>query len=200
VLRPSRATGIMPALRRAEELPRLRPLKVPPQELALRIPIVVGPTGYVLHDTHRYSMPPEAIGIAGTLYLYRERIRIVVGRFDATHERLWLPNAVSTLPTHRAEMVAAISGQRGKRYLKRQHLLDLGEPALAYLTELTHHRPRRWAQDIERLHGLLQAQGPAALRAAFVQGLAAQVYGAEYIAHYLDAAQALGGSPPEHGQ
>jgi transposase len=192
--RPSRATGLVPALRRAEELVRLRPLKVAPHELALRLPIVVGPTGYVGHDTHRYSMPPDAIGIAGTLYLYRERVRIVVSRFEATHPRLTVPHAVSTLPPHRAEMVAAVSGQRGKRYLKRQHLLDVGEPALAYLTELTHRRPRRWVHDVERLHGLLQERGPTALRAAFVQGLAAQVFGAEYIAHYLttplDAARA----------
>jgi transposase len=184
--RPSRATNIVPAVRRAEELARLRPLKVLPDDLALRLPIVVGPTGYVGHDTHRYSMPPDAIGISGTLYLYRTRVRLVVGRFDVTHPRLWVPNACSTLPAHRAEMVAAVSGKRGRRYLKRQHLLELGDPALAYLTELTHRRPRRWGHDVDRLHRLLQERGPTAVRAAFVQSLAAQVFGAEYIAHYLD--------------
>ncbi len=183
--RPSRATGIIPAARRAEELPRLRPLKVTPNELALRLPIVVGPTGYVVHETHRYSMPPDAIGFSGTLYLYRTHIRVVAGRFDATHPRLWVQNAVSTLTPHRAEMVAAVSGKRGKRYLKRQQLLELGEPALAYLTELTHRRPRRWGHDVDQLHALLQQRGTTALRAAFVQGLAAQVFGAEYIAHYI---------------
>jgi hypothetical protein len=183
--RPSRATDTIPAVRRAEELPRLRPLKVAPEELALRLPIVVGPTGYVLDDTHRYSMPPDAIGFSGTLYLYRTRVRIVAGRFDATHPRLFVANAVSTLPRHRAEHVAAVSGKRGKRYLKRQQLLELGEPALAYLTELTHRRPRRWGQDVDHLHALLQAHGMTALRAAFREGLAAHVFGAEYIAHYL---------------
>jgi hypothetical protein len=57
----------------AEERPRLRPLKVAPADLALRGPIVVGPTAEVLHDTHTYSMAPDAIGIAGTLFLYRNR-------------------------------------------------------------------------------------------------------------------------------
>jgi hypothetical protein len=37
--RPSRATGIIPAARLAEEAPRLRALKVQPDELALRIPV-----------------------------------------------------------------------------------------------------------------------------------------------------------------
>ena len=33
------------AVRWAEEKPRLRPLKVQPEDLALRIPVYVGPTG-----------------------------------------------------------------------------------------------------------------------------------------------------------
>ena len=54
-------------MRLAEEAPRLRPLKVQPEDLALRIPIYVGPTGTVLHDSHPYSVPPEAISMPATL-------------------------------------------------------------------------------------------------------------------------------------
>jgi len=183
--RPSRATGVIPAVRLAEEQARLRPLKVTPEALALRIPIVVGATGYVLHDTHSYSMPPDAIGIAGTLYLYRERVRIVAGRFEATHARLFAANEISTLPEHRTQMVAAVSGKRGKRYLERQHLLELGVSAHTYLTELTHRRPRLWVRDVERLHALLQQHGGPALCGAFEHALQERAFGAEYIAHYL---------------
>ena len=186
--RPSRATGVIPAVRLLEERARLRPLKVAPAALALRLPIVVGVTAYVTHDTHRYSMPSDALGLSGTLYLYRETVRIVAGRFEATHPRLLIPNALSTLPAHRTQHVATVSGKRGKRYLERQHLLDLGAEAHAYLTELTHRRPRIWVRDVERLHALLQTHGAAATRAAFAQGLAAHVFGAEYIAHYLTPA------------
>jgi hypothetical protein len=83
--RPCRATGIIPALRLAEEAPRLRALKVQPEELALRIPVYVGPTGTVVHDGHAYSMPPQAISMPGTLYLYADRVRIVAGRYEAMH-------------------------------------------------------------------------------------------------------------------
>lgn len=186
--RPSRATGIIPAVRRAEEQARLRPLKVSPAALALRVPIVVGATAYVTHDTHRYSMPPDAIGLSGTLYLYRDTVRLVAGRFETTHARLTEPNAIATLPAHRTQHVAAVSGKRGKRYLERQHLLDLGPVVHEYLTELTHRRPRLWVQDVERMHALLQVHGVAATRAAFAQGLDARVFGAEYIAHYLASA------------
>ena len=183
--RPSRATGVPPAVRMAEERPRLRPLKVAPAELALRLPVCVGPTGMVAHGTHLYSMPPEAIGIAGTLYLYREKVRIVAGRYEAVHDRLCAPGSRATLPEHRATHVAAVSGKRARRYLQREHLLALGPPALEYLTELTHRRPQIWIRDVDRLHDLLQQHGDAALRGAFERGLAAGVFGAEYIAHDL---------------
>jgi transposase len=183
--RPCRATGVIPAVRRTEELARLRPLKVSPAELALRLPIVVAATAYVTHDTHRYSMHPDAIGLAGTLYLHRETVRITAGRFEATHPRLRESNAISTLAAHRTEHVAAVSGKRGKRYLERQHLLELGPATHEYITELMHRRSRVWMQDVERLHGLLQTHGATALRHAFEHGLKERLFGAEYIAHYL---------------
>jgi len=75
--RPLRATGVTPAARMAEERPRLRPLKVAPEDMALPIPFFVGPTGIVAHDTHSYSLPAEATGIAGTRYLQSDKVRIV---------------------------------------------------------------------------------------------------------------------------
>lgn len=183
--RPSRATRTIPAVRLAEEQPRLRPLRVKPDNLALRIPISVGPTGYVVHDSHPYSMHPDALGLPGTLYLYRDRVRIVAGRFQAEHDRKFARGEGSTLPDHRAPRVAAVSGRRAKRYMKREHLIGLGEHALAYITELVHRRPKVWIRDIEQLHDLLERYGDDALRAAFEIGLAHGAIGAEYIHHYL---------------
>jgi transposase len=201
--RPCRATKVIPAVRLAEERPRLRPLKVTPDDLALRVPIVVGPTAEVIHDTHPYSMPPDAIGIAGTLYLYRARVRIVAGRFAVTHERKFVPGEGSTLPEHRAQHVAAVSGKRAKRYLQREHLLKLGPEALAYLTELTHRRPQVWLRDIDRLHTLLATYGDEAMRAAVARGVQEHAIGAEYIAHFLADAvttpPAIEGDSPGHG-
>jgi transposase len=185
--RPSRATGVIPEERMREERPRLRPLKVMPADLALRLPITVGPTGMVNHDTHSYSMPPDSLGIPGTLYLYRDRVRIVAGRYEAVHQRLFGEKPEqSTLPEHRAQRVAAVSGKRAKRYMQREHLLGLGRCALEYLTELTHRRPGVWIRDVARLHDLLERYGDDAMRAAFERGLAEQAIGAEYIAHYLE--------------
>jgi hypothetical protein len=160
-------------------------VKVAPEDLALRIPVSVGPTGRVLHDTHLYSMPPDAIGMPGTLFLYRDRVRIVAGRFEVMHERLFKRGAKSTLPEHRAALVAAVSGKRGKRYLKREHLLEIGEAALEYLTEITHRRPREWVGEVDGLHDLLQHHGPDTLRRAFESAVTARTFGVEYVRHYL---------------
>ncbi len=184
--RPCRATGIIPAVRLAEEAPRLRALKVPPEELALRIPVYVGPTGTVLYDGHAYSMPPEAISMPATLYLYAQRVRIVAGKYQAEHLRKFLAQEGSSLPEHRAAMVAAVSGKRGKRYLKRQQLLELGEPAIRYLTEIVHRRPRQWFEDVNRLHRILQNHGPEVLRQAMEEGLKQQVFGAFFVERFLE--------------
>jgi transposase len=183
--RPCRATGIIPAVRLAEETPRLRPLKVRPEDLALRIPVYVGPTGTVVHDGHAYSMPPEAISMPATLYLYGQRVRIVAGLYEAEHPRKSTAQEGSWLAEHRAAMVAAVSGKRGKRYLKRQQLLELGEPAIRYLTEIVHRQPRTWFDDVDRLHRILQSHGPEILRRAMEEGLKQHIFGAFFVEQSL---------------
>ena len=183
--RPCRATGIIPAVRLAEEAPRLRPLRVRPEELALRIPVYVGPTGTVQYDGHGYSMPPEAISRPATLFLYGDRVRIVAGEYKAEHPRKFVGRESSWRAEHRAALVAAVSGKRGKRYLKRQQLLELGETALGYLTELVHRRPRGWWADVDRLHDILQNYGPEVLREAMEEGLKEQRFDVRFVEQFL---------------
>jgi transposase len=182
---PSRATKVTPAERMLEERPRLRPLRVRPDKLALPFPVVVGPTGVVRHDGDPYSMPAEAIGLSGTLYLYRDRVRITAGRYEALHGRCDGSGKGSILPEHRAQMVAAVSGKRAKRYYKREQILALGDSAHAFLTELVHRRPNRWSHDVDRLFALLQKHGDESVRAAIDQALSQHAFGAEYVAQIL---------------
>ncbi|HWO27880.1 MAG TPA: hypothetical protein VNO32_03690 [Candidatus Acidoferrum sp.] len=120
-----------------------------------------------------------------TLYVYADRVRIVAGGYEVTHPRKFVAHEGSTLATHRAALVAAVSGKRGKRYLKRQQLWELGEPAFLYLTEIVHRRPRQWFNDVDRLHDILQSHGAEVLRRAMEQGLQEQVFGATYIESFL---------------
>jgi len=130
-------------------------------------------------------MPPQAAGFPGTLYLYRDRVRIVAGRFEATHPRQTAAGAVSRLPEHRSALLAAISGKRGKRYLKRQHLFETGEAAVLFIAELVHRSPRLWSNDVEQLHDLLQSVGPEAMDRSFRAALDVNSISVDFIARAL---------------
>jgi len=183
--RPCRATDVIPATRMEAEQARFREPRVLPDDLALRIPVSVGPTAHVTHDTHLYSMPPEAANLPGTLYLYRDRVRIVASRYEATHPRVFERKKGSTLAEHRAAHLAAVAGKRGKRYLQRQHLFDTGEAAVYFLTEVVHRRPRSWSNDIEALHDLLQKHGGEAINRAFRAAVDVGKFEVGYVARCL---------------
>jgi transposase len=163
---PSRATGVIPETRRQEELVRLRPIKVFPEKLALRIPIFVGPTAEVVFEGLPYSMEPEATLIAGTLFLYEDRLHIIAGRFESHHRRRNKGDPPAPLPEHRAAKIAAVHGKRAKLYEKRQQVLNLGPDALALLTEITHREPQLASRRVEELYELLESHGDDAMRDA----------------------------------
>jgi len=166
--RACRATGRVPAELLAEERQRLRPLRLRPAEMALRLPVSVGPTAMVEHETNKYSMPPEACGFPGTLHLFADRLRIVAGRYRAEHPRLPAGSRrISNLPAHRQAMLEAVSGKRGRQYRMREHLFQLGPAAKEVITEIIYAEQRSWNDSIERLHELLQLYGDEALRASF---------------------------------
>jgi transposase len=168
---PSRATGVIPESRRQEELARLRPIKVFPEKLALRVPIFVGPTAEVMFEGLPYSMAPEATHVAGTLFLYEHELRIVAGRFESFHRRRAPGEPPAPLPEHRAAKLAAVHGKRAKLYEKRQQLLNLGPDALTLLTEITHRDPRRASGPVEELYALLEAHDDESMRAAIARAV-----------------------------
>jgi hypothetical protein len=67
--------------------------------------VVLASAATILHDGHPYSMPPEAISMPATLYLYADRVRIVAGRYEVTHPRKFIAHEGSTLAAHRAALV-----------------------------------------------------------------------------------------------
>jgi hypothetical protein len=163
---PSRATGVIPETRRQEELVRLRPIKVFPENLALRVPVFVGPTAEVMFEGSPYSMPPKATLVAGTMFLYEHRLHIVAGRFEAQHRRRKKGEPPAPLPEHRAAKIAAVHGKRAKLYEKRQQVLNLGSDALALLTEITHREQKLSGRRVEELYALLEQYGDDTMREA----------------------------------
>jgi hypothetical protein len=183
--RPSRATGQIPSERMQQERQRLRPLRIAPCELALRVPVQVGPTAEVYYDGRGYSMPPEAAQLPGTLYLYEKRVKIVAGRWEAEHPRFIPKGQVARLPEHRAAHLAAVAGTRGKRYLKRQQLFECGEATVLVLTEIVHRSPQDWYPEVEQLHALLQRVGSENIERACRAAVAAKCFTVPFIAQCL---------------
>lgn len=188
--RASRATGETP-LSRMENVERakLKPLRVTRATLVLRQPVHVRPEARVVFDGYSYSMPPNAIGQTATLYLGEKTVRIVAGRWEATHPRLSGERRESILPEHRAAIIEAVRGPRAKLFVKRQHIVDLGHEAFVFMTELVHRRPHQWAPDVERMHEMLAVHGDDAMLHAIRTANADGVYGSEYVAHYLGDAR-----------
>lgn len=183
--RPNRATGVIPALRLAQEWARLRPLPIPPAAYALKLPVVVTARARVGYAGGEYSMPPAAIGQPATLHLYPDRVEIVTKAGETVCHRRLPPGGLSILPEHRAAMLERVPGLRGRLYFQRQSLWELGPAADAWLTELVHRRPARWRDDVESCFGLLQEHGPRRLLAAFADGVRQHTIGAEYVAATL---------------
>ncbi len=151
---PNRATKTIPETLRQQEAPRLRPVRVLPEKLALRVPIYVGPTAEVMFEGVSYMMPPSAANVPGTAFVYADRIHFFVGRTEVQHERRKPGSARVALPEHRAQKLAAVHGDRARLYEMRQQLLDLGADALTLLTEMVHRGQRASHTAVERLHAL----------------------------------------------
>jgi len=184
-VRPCRATAVPPAARIVAERERMRPLAIAPAEYALRFSVVVGPTGLVSFQGYRYSMPPETIGVPGMLWLYPERVRIVAGRYERVHARVPEQGKDSFHPEDRTARLAQVAGKRGRLYLKRQEILDLGPAAEMFLTEIVHRHRFTWQGEVEQLHGALVQHGPAALHRALAAAHERELYGAPHVLRLL---------------
>lgn len=170
---PCRATAVFPETRRREELPRLRPIKVAPEKLALRIPAFVGPTAEVVFEGVAYMMPPEATHVPATIFLYEERLRIVAGRWEVEHKRRQKGEPRASTPELRASKLASVHGERAKLYEKRQQLLDVSADVLTLLTAIVHRAPRLAKRHVNELHAAYERHGDGAFRDAVAKVVAA---------------------------
>lgn len=184
--RPNRATQAVPETRRLEELPRLRPLGVLPENLAIRVPASVGPSGHIVFEGARYMVAPEATHCPATLFIYEDRIRIEAGRFSSTQRRRSKDEPIEALPEHRAARVASVFGKRGKLYEQRQQLIELGPAALAFFTEVVHRRQRDWPALVEHIHALLVQHGEDVLRQALASASEAQSFTAAAVERRIE--------------
>lgn len=183
--RPSSATRVAPDDRLAEEAAKGGRLPVTARDYGF------ADTGRVTRESlvhvhgNQYSVPLGHVGAPVTVRVHREQVALWRGLTllashrrapDGAHQRIIVP-----------EHFALLFGQkpRAQVMLYRQALLELGEPAAHYISELSHRRCEHLREEILPLYALLQQHGAARLLGAFAQAGRLGAYGHEYVTALL---------------
>jgi hypothetical protein len=183
--RPSSATGRAPNDLLAEEAVKGDELPARAQDYGFLYPGRVNRESLVAVLGNQYSVPVNQTSAPVTVRVHPERI--VIWRDStllARHDRAanGARRRVVT-PEHFAPLFRR--KPRAQVMLYREALLDLGEVAQRYVSELSRRKRDRLRDEILSLYALLQAYGASAFQAAMAAAEGAHAYGAEYLSALL---------------
>jgi transposase len=177
--RPCDATGVIPAVRLAEERPRLHPLPFGARGFGLAYPAVVGRDIWVRCRGYAYSAPAGWQGQPITVRLHPAHAVLHYNGQQVVHPRYPTNGKYSLLPEHREPLFVK---PRGAIMAKRQILMDLCPEGERFFTELVHRRPQTWReQDLPLAWELFEVHGEEQVTAAFRYCLAQGAIGGEYL-------------------
>ena len=197
--RPSSATGAPPMERLAEEAARGDRLPPTAHDDGFLHPGRVRPDALVAVLGNQYSVPVLHVGAPVTVRVHRDRIAIWrdtvrlaehVRAADGAHRRVVDP-----------EHFAPLFGRkpRAQVMLYRAALLELGDVAARYVSELSRRQRARLREEVLALHALVTAHGVPAVLTAMAQAEQVNGYSAAYVAALLarpaDRARALPTTP-----
>lgn len=174
-VRPSDATGVIPAVARMKEKRGLdeRPVQVDAAAWAIEDSATVTPMGTISYLGTAYSATARHLGAPATLLVRKQTIEIVVAGQHSTHKREDHTGEVRRLPEHRLEVLAVLHGARKLATFRRQCLLELGQPAWQFMGPLVLRCPNgQWERPCHDLFDLLTEHGDGAMRDAFTRCVA----------------------------
>jgi len=185
--RPSQATNLPPVERLPHETAKGGRLPAAAQDYGFLLSAQVSREAFVHVHGNTYSVPLAHASAPVTVRLHRERVSIWR---DATllveHRRA--PDGAQrrvVKPEHFAPQFP--QKPRAQVMLYRQALLELGEPAASYVSELSRRRRDRLGPEVLAVYDLGQQHGAPALLAAMTQAAGLGAYGAEYLTALLSA-------------
>ncbi|HEX5501819.1 MAG TPA: IS21 family transposase [Thermomicrobiales bacterium] len=194
--RPSAATGRPPAELLPREAAQGGALPATARDYGVLEHAQVSVEALVTVRTNRYSVPVAHVGAPVTVRLHRERVRLWRDTaLVADHPRA--PDGARRRvvdPAHFAPLFPA--KPRAQAMLYRQALLELGEPAAAFMTELSRRQRARLGPEVLAVYALLEEHGVAALLAAMARAAGAGRYSAEALGALLGRARARPAIPP----
>ena len=185
--RPNSATDTPPLVRLPEEAAKGGVLPGAAADYGFRVSAAVSRESLVPAEGNRYSVPIANVGAPVTVRLHRERVRIWRDQLLlADHERA--PDGAHRRVVDVAHFAPLFAKKRrGQAMLYRQALLELGEPATSYVSELSRRRRERLAEEMRAVYALLEQHGRGDLLAAMALAGETRVYGADYLEALLAA-------------
>lgn len=185
--RPSAATGVPPGERLGVEAVQGGRLPATAADYGFPEPAQVTAESVVHVHGNGYSVPLAHVGAPVVVRLHTTRV--VIWRDtgciadhprapDGAHQRIIDPH-------HFAPLFA--KKPRAQVMLYRAALLDLGDGAAAYVSEVSRRRRDRLRPEVLAIYRLFEAHGVPALLAAMERATDAGAYGAEYLQGILTA-------------
>jgi transposase len=185
--RPSSATGVPPNQRLPEEAARGDPLPVTAQDWGMLSPTRVRADALVAVLGNHYSVPVEHVGTPVTVRVHRERLAVWRDLVCIAEHRRAPDGAHRRVidPQHFAPLFGR--KPRAQVMLYRTALLELGEVAARYVSEVARRQRARLRPEMLALHALVEEHGAVAVQAAMAEAERVNGYGSAYVAALLVA-------------
>ncbi len=179
--RPSQATDVTPLARLAEEIAKRGMLPLTASDYGFAAPGHVSSGAQVAMLGNSYSVPVEHVGAPVKVRVHRRRIVIWRDAELLAEHRRAADGAHRRVidPAH----FAPVFGRkpRARVMLYREVLLELGDVAREYLSELSHRQRSRLGDEALDVYALYERCGAAELLAAMELAHAQGAYGAAYL-------------------
>src|SRR5579872_603180 len=185
--RPSQATDVTPLARLVEESAKGCRLPVTCGDYGFAEPGKVSRSALVPVLGNSYSVPVEHVGAPVTVRVHRQRI-VIWRDAERLAEHARAPDGAHRRvrdPAHFAPLFGR--KPRGQVMLYREMLLELGDVAREYLSELSHRQRHRLGDEVLEVYALYERSGADELLAAMELAHAQGAYGAAYLRALVSA-------------
>lgn len=185
--RPSQATDVTPLARLVEESAKGGTLPVTAGDYGFAEPGKVSRGALVPILGNSYSVPVEHVGAAVTVRVHRQRI-VLWRDAELLAEHRRAPDGAHRRVIDAAHFAPVLGRKpRARVMLYRDVLLELGDVARTYLSELSHRQRSRLGDEVLEVYALYERCGAGELLAAMELAYAQGAYGAAYLRALVSA-------------
>jgi transposase len=185
--RPSQATDVTPLARLVEESAKGGTLPVSATDYGFAEPGKVSRGALVPMLGNNYSVPVEHVGAPVTVRVHRQRI-VIWRDAELLAEHRRAPDGDHRRVIDPAHFAPVFGRKpRARVMLYRDVLLELGDVARTYLSELSHRQRSRLGDEVLEVYALYERCGAGELLAAMELAYAQGAYGAAYLRALVSA-------------